>query len=211
MFTKNQLFIFVILIFSGLWFFVSSPVDVRIIDDNQTQVKLLENWSQGNVVALIRHTERCDRSDEPCLETGKKVGITVKGGKKAQEIAQGIKNLLPINNADIYNSPVKRTQQTANIIFNGKSVEQDWLRKDCKNNLLNKIIDHKHNGKNMILVTHATCMADIEQEGKDFIKNNIKNNQSYGISYFFIINKKEERQADMLGYINPEDWPLLSK
>jgi len=210
MFTKSQILIFVILIFSGLWFFMSSPVDVRIIDNNQTQAKLLANWSQGNVVALIRHTERCDRSDEPCLEAGKKVGITVRGEKKAQEVAQGIENLLPINNTDIYNSPVKRTKQTAYIIFNGKSIEQDWLRKDCKNNFLNKIIDHKHNDKNMILVTHATCMADMKLEGKDFIKNNIKNNQSYGISYFFIINKKE-RQAYMLGYINPEDWPLLSK
>ncbi len=206
---KRQLFIFIFLIFAGLWFFVSLPGDVRIIDNNQAQLELLTNWSQGNVVALIRHTDRCDRSDDPCLEAGKKEGITVNGKKKAQTIAQGIEKLLALNDIDIYNSPVKRTVQTANVIFKGKSIKQDWLRTDCKHNFLNKIINHKHHGKNMILVTHATCMADMEQAGSRIIKNKIKNNQSYGIAYFFIINKKDQT-AKMIGYINPEDWPLLS-
>ena len=208
-FNLLYLILFLSLLVFFLWSFFSQNHDVQIIKNKQKSFELLTHWSKGNIVMLIRHTDRCDRSDSPCLEAGKMEGITIDGKKKAQKIALGIKNSLPLIDTDIYNSPVKRTKQTAHIIFNDKSIEQDWLRKNCKNDFLNKIINHKHNGKNMILVTHATCMAEINSKGKLLINNYIKNDQSYGIAYFFVINKKD-RQAYILGYINPEGWSLLN-
>lgn len=42
------------------------------------QVMLLtESWAKGDVIALVRHGERCDRSTTQCL--GPADGVTVRG------------------------------------------------------------------------------------------------------------------------------------
>ncbi len=184
--------------------------DIRIIDDKKTQFDFLTHWKQGNIALLIRHAERCDRSDEPCVNSEVKEGITVKGKEAAIEMGQNMQFLLPNNNSEIYNSPVQRTEQTAQYLFNGRSVTQSWLRKDCKKGLLNKVISHKSEGKNLILVSHATCFKSLGvKEGQKIIQSDITNNQTYGTTYVLSIDKKNN-QAYMLGYISPEDWSGLN-
>ncbi|EGH29378.1 hypothetical protein PSYJA_10538, partial [Pseudomonas syringae pv. japonica str. M301072] len=52
------------------WFY-SSFSGVHVVDlgvgRNLSVSGLREHWRQGNVVVMIRHAERCDRSSNPCM------------------------------------------------------------------------------------------------------------------------------------------------
>ena len=50
------------------------------------------HWAQGNVVSLIRHTERCDRSETPCFDGTD--GITVLGKAEAIKIGKAYGKLV---------------------------------------------------------------------------------------------------------------------
>ena len=66
----------------------------------------LQAWRAGDVVALIRHTERCDYSDNPCFDGDE--GITVVGRDMAEQLGIFFAEL-PDVNQHIFTSPVKRT------------------------------------------------------------------------------------------------------
>lgn len=197
----------VILIIScaGLWGHLKPQKTEHILENNKKNVfNLLAHWSQGNIVAIIRHAERCDRSDNKCLDGQR--GITVPGKEMALKLGNDFKELLPLSKADIYNSPVKRTKQTAAFMFGSDSSDKLWLRKGCKNNLYNDIFDHKEEGKNMILITHATCMSKLgESVNNKLIQMDIENKNTYGITIFIAV-KKYTKQAYVLGYLYPNDW-----
>ena len=53
--------------------------------DSKGMFDLEAHWAQGNVVSLVRHTERCDRSDNQCFDGTD--GITALG--KAEAIKLG--------------------------------------------------------------------------------------------------------------------------
>ena len=166
------------------------------------------HWKLGNVVALIRHAERCDRSETECFDG--KDGITVLGVEEAIEVGSAYNNLLE-HPAIIYNSPVKRTDQTAEFMFGEKSSDQKWLRDGCKDNLLNDIFDKKEDGKNLILITHSTCIDALgEKEGKKIIELEIHEEETYSASFFLAIDKEEQR-IHVLGYMFAEDWGIAYK
>lgn len=212
--SRTYYFLFIVLIlsvFSGAVYFLLLPKNTRIIENKEAVFNLLTHWNQGNVVVLIRHAERCDRSDTPCVLLDKKEGITQNGKKMAIKLGQDMQFLWQKDNVVIYHSPVTRTKQTAEFMFNGRSIEKTWLRKDCKKELLNNIFENKPVDKNMILVTHATCIDKLGvKQGHRFIHDDILNDDTYGIAFFLAVNKKEH-QAYMLGYLKPQDWKYLSK
>ncbi|WPN22970.1 histidine phosphatase family protein [Pseudomonas marginalis] len=70
---------------------------------------LFEHWKGGNVILLIRHEERCDRSNNPCL--GPDEGITALGSERAEETGILLKALLDFDDAVIFTSPMTRTVQ----------------------------------------------------------------------------------------------------
>ena len=35
-------------------------------EDAQARARLLQQWGAGEIAVLVRHTERCDRSSNPC-------------------------------------------------------------------------------------------------------------------------------------------------
>jgi phosphohistidine phosphatase SixA len=170
---------------------------------SKSLLDLEAHWAAGNVVSLVRHTERCDRSDGPCVDG--KDGITVLGKVEAIKIGKAYEKL-PKHDTTNYNSPTKRTKQSADFMFPGKSVDKKWLRDGCKENLLEDIFKYKEEAKNLILVTHNTCIDTLgEHQGDKLIKIDLKADDTYGGSYFLVINK-EKNKAYFLGYLLAGDW-----
>ncbi len=188
-----------------LFFLMFQPKKTESLLSNNAKglFDLEAHWRTGNVVTLIRHTERCDRSKNECFDGNN--GITVLGVEEAIEVGKAYKNL-PEHPTIIYNSPVKRTDQTADFMFGDKSSDQKWLRKGCKENLLNDIFSNKEDGKNLILITHSTCIDALgDGKGNKLIGLDIHEEETYGGSFFLSIDKDKKR-VYVLGYLFAEDW-----
>lgn len=157
---------------------------------------LSTQWAAGGIIVLLRHLERCDKEDYPCLDgtqgvTSRSVAI---GNGLAQDFAQ-----LGLGNADIYNSPLKRTAQTESIVFDDIGGDEDWLYQ-CRETMLSDALAHKAPGKNLILVTHSSCIAAFEQAlGYD------SDTPAYGTSLFFTPGA-EPGSLDVLGFLDANDW-----
>jgi len=209
-----------LIVISSLVFFwyKQAPGTKNIVSSEQLISNLLTLWSTGDVVVLVRHAERCDRSDNPCLQEAinkdkkEREGITIQGKEMALQLGKHFQSLLHQKSPTvIYNSPVTRTSQTAQLMFNSQTIEKKWLRQGCKKHLLKNIFANKKENQNMILVTHATCIDRLgETEGSRLINMDILNKDTYGISIFMAINKTKQ-EANVLGYIKAEDWQKLLK
>ncbi|WP_274296119.1 histidine phosphatase family protein [Pseudomonas putida] len=116
-------------------------------------------WAKGNVMVLIRHAERCDHSHNPCLNDP--TGITVAGSQVATEAGKGFQSL-GLKNARVLSSPEVRAQQTAGFMFGPAIATQDWLNQ-CDSSYANKAFSHKQPGHNLVLVTHSSCIDELEQ------------------------------------------------
>lgn len=183
---------------------VFQPEPTTSLVNNSRKIFELEtHWDQGNVVALVRHAERCDRSDNECLEGNS--GITVPGMKEAIEVGKEFEHL-PEQTTIIYNSPVKRTDQTAELMFGEATEEQAWLREGCKENLYSDIFKYKQEGKNLILVTHSTCIDRLgELEDNKLVQMDIHDKSTYNSSIFMTVNAQEQ-EAYVLGYLFADEW-----
>ncbi len=167
------------------------------------------SWSNNEVVILIRHTERCDRSTNTCLDGEN--GITIKGKHIAQKIGEYLSSIQKRQEITHYNSPAKRAHQTANFIFNGHTDDQNWLRKDCENSLYKNILSHKLTSENLVLVTHSSCMKDFsDAEGKRMLKIKFGDSNTYGIAVFLKVNS-DTNDIQVLGTLLAKQWPELIK
>ena len=126
------------------------------------------------------------------------------------KVGEKFEQFLPSADAIIFNSPVKRTSQTAQFMFPGRSTSQEWLHKSCKNEFLEDIFKHKQDGLNMILVTHSTCINNLRSlDHKKFIPVDAGEDKNYALTVFLTIPKEPE-VAFVLGYVNVQDWENLS-
>lgn len=165
---------------------------------------LSAHWAQGNIVALVRHAERCDHSDNQCLDGD--TGITIIGKDISLKIGSNFEDFLPTDHALIYNSPLKRTSQTAQFMFNGASISQAWLHDNCKTRFLEDIIEHKKEGTNMVLVTHSTCINSLRTlHNKKLIPIDAGADGNYSVTIFLTISQVD-RKAYVLGYVDANDW-----
>lgn len=121
---------------------------------------LRAHWAVGGIVALVRHMERCDRSTAPCLDGAD--GITARG-KEAAAVEGAIFEQLGVQNSEVFTSPTTRTRQTARYMFSQTVAEQQWLG-NCDELMFGEISQHKTQGRNLILVTHSTCIEKIQKE-----------------------------------------------
>ncbi|CAM3636890.1 hypothetical protein [Parendozoicomonas haliclonae] len=175
-----------------------------LADDAKGLFDLKSHWAQGNIVSLVRHGERCDRSDNICLDG--EDGITLVGKEQTIELGKDYLQHLPMDNTIIYNSPVKRTEQSADFMFGERSETKNWLREGCKENLLQDILKYKQDGKNLILVTHSTCIDALgEKEGNKLIEFDIHEPETYGGSFFLAVDKSQQK-VHVLGYLLANDW-----
>lgn len=160
--------------------------------------KLLSQWDDGNVIVLLRHLERCDKEDYPCLKGH--TGVTSRSVATGDVLADSYSQL-GLDNTDIYNSPLTRTAQTDTIVFDDAGVDGDWLYK-CRETMLHDVLRHKEPGKNLILVTHSSCISAFEQAlGYE------SETPAYGTSLFFSETAKAD-SLDVLGFLDANDWEI---
>ncbi|UCJ16500.1 histidine phosphatase family protein [Pseudomonas sp. MM211] len=157
---------------------------------------LLVQWESGDVIVLLRHLERCDKEDYPCLQGTE--GVTSRSVVVGNFLAEGFSQL-GLGKTDIYNSPLTRTAQTESIVFDDVGIDEDWLYQ-CRETMLKDALQHKAPGKNLILVTHSSCISAFEQAlGYD------SDTPEYGTSLFFT-KASEPDSLDVLGFLDADDW-----
>jgi phosphohistidine phosphatase SixA len=156
---------------------------------------LLSGWAKGDMIVLVRHVERCDHSTAACLSGND--GITERSRGVAVAVGSHFERL-GLTRADIYNSPMLRTAQTAGYMFNSVGVGEDWLI-SCKGTMLRDALAHKVPGRNLILVTHSECMSELEKS-----MNVSTSTLGYGASLF--VSTETPQAPSILGYIEASDW-----
>ena len=158
-------------------------------------------WNSGQVIVLIRHAERCDRSNHACL--GDPAGITVEGNQAATAVGEGIRRL-GLAGADILSSPEVRTQQTASAVF-GKAIEtQDWLAR-CDSTFANAALAHKREGHNLVLITHSGCIDHLERQLRVAGGERVA-----GYASALFVSKDSNGKAHLLGQLNANQWQTLN-
>jgi hypothetical protein len=107
----------------GFVWWPRSPVNLGTAGSEVTS-NLVHRWQAGEVVVLVRHAERCDRSNNPCL--GPADGITRVGSDAAIAVGQGFMHL-GMAQTDVLSSPATRTAQTSHFMFGKDAITQEWL------------------------------------------------------------------------------------
>lgn len=180
-----------------------APTSSLLAGGAATAAEFLDIWRAGNMVALIRHTERCDHSDNPCLDGDR--GITIVGRNTAEQLGKFFTELPEVNRR-VYTSPVKRTEQTTTAMFGDNHVKADWLGRGCITELYHQVLDTKQPGENLLLVTHSNCIMEFgEADGHELVSLDLHDFESFGIVLFFHMD------GDLLrkGHLLPTDWPTF--
>lgn len=157
-------------------------------------------WAKGEVIVLVRHAERCDRSSHPCLNDP--AGITLEGSQAAAGVGDGIRDL-GLDAADILSSPEVRTRQTASYVF-GRAVEtQDWLMR-CDGTFADAALARKRAGHNLVLVTHSGCIDQFERQ-----LDVPGGERDSGYASALFVAKGPTGHPRILGQLNANQWRKL--
>ena len=155
------------------------------------------DWAKGKVIVLIRHAERCDRSDNPCL--GDPSGITIEGSKAAVDVGTGLQHL-GLDNSEILTSPEYRTRQTAHFIFGKEIASRDWIG-ECDHDFPHAALQSKRPGVTLVLVTHSGCIDHVERQLK--VPGGERSSE-YASALFVSMNR--DGKARILGQMNANEW-----
>lgn len=161
---------------------------------------MLAEWQDGDVIVLVRHLERCSRVDAACL--GESSGITQRSTSVGLELREQFAGLGLIS-ADIYSSPLVRTSQTSELLFPLAAASEDFLYQ-CKDNFVQDALAKKVSGRNLVLVTHSSCMDEVNSS-----LNYEEVDYEYGAAVF--INVESDTQQQILGFIDADDWSQTLK
>ncbi|WP_166365017.1 histidine phosphatase family protein [Pseudomonas akapageensis] len=174
-----------------------TPMAADLNRSSPAQVSaLVSDWHRGNVIVLVRHLERCSRVDAPCLDG--RAGITARSTAIGEYMGKEFRQL-GLSNSDIYNSPLKRTAQTAQVMFNQTTAKQDWLYQ-CNGTFMGEALQRKVPGRNLILVTHSSCIDEFEAS-----LGLSESDPDYG-GALFISTSDDKTQNKVLGFIDADDW-----
>lgn len=188
----------IVILVSGFVWWQKSPANLGHSSPGDT-AQLMQRWQAGEVVVLVRHAERCDRSSNPCL--GPADGITRVGSDAAAALGRNFEQL-GMQQTDVLSSPITRTAQTSHYMFGHDAIAQEWLA-TCGDSLRNDVVAHKRAHHNLLLVTHSGCISDFEaQTGFHHVAKS-----QYVSSLFISIDATGELQV--LGIVNAENWPTL--
>lgn len=188
-----------LLLLTGYTYWPRSPIELAS-GQNMSRAGLYESWKKGEVVVLVRHGERCDRSDNECL--GPKDGITRNGSQVSAQVGHSLSQL-GLAQTDVLASPSTRTEQTAAALFGHPVASQDWLF-DCEKMNLGQVMAHKANDRNLVVVTHSGCIGQIEKEqGYPHADNS-----EYDSAVFISLDKRS--RPVIRGVLNPQDWKQLA-
>ena len=143
----------------GLMLWPRSPT-LLAQGNHLAESRLIEQWQAGELVVLVRHAERCDQSNNPCL--GPPDGITRVGELASADVGKAL-SLLGMERTDVLTSPTTRTVQTAHSMFSREVTQQEWLAA-CGNTLRDEVVAHKSARRNLVLVTHSGCIDQLERQ-----------------------------------------------
>ncbi|MCO7036150.1 histidine phosphatase family protein [Pseudomonas carnis] len=185
-------------------FFAYGSLARNVIEDLGSNKKLvnselIEDWKNRNIILLIRHEERCDRSSNPCL--GPHDGITLLGSERAKEAGSRIKSYFGVDNTDIFTTPTTRTVQTSDFMLGKASLLPD-REAICGNDITDKLLKHKTANRNLIVMTHNTCMNDLIKA----TKHRKSGSPEYGSLLFAKILSHNTIQV--IGKLNSGDLPV---
>lgn len=154
-------------------------------------------WTNGNIIVLIRHAERCDRSSAPCLNAPD--GITTRGKDVAVGLGEQYQKL-GLDKTDILTSPRARAKQTATFMFNREIEDQEWLA-SCRGIMLQKSVETKRKGHNLILVTHSSCIREIEKN----LNVHAPEKPPYTSSLFLLFGEND-KIPQAFGFVSTQDF-----
>jgi phosphohistidine phosphatase SixA len=185
---------------AGLAFFASQLwADPKPADLSESPFALTTNmlaeWQDGDVIVFVRHLERCSRVDAACLDgpTGITQRATATGLAMREQFAE-----LGLATSDIYSSPLTRTSQTSALLFSEPTAHEDFLYQ-CKDDFVKEALARKIPGRNLVLVTHSSCMDEVN-ESLSYAEVDYK----YGAAVF--LNVESETEQQILGFIDTDDW-----
>jgi len=188
------------LLLAGFLLWPSSPRDLSV-GNRLLNSQVLPSWRDGDLIVLVRHEERCDRSSNPCF--GPADGLTIKGTQQAAETGKSFK-VLGMERADVFSSPTTRTAQTSLFMF-GKTELSPGPLAICGDAMGEELLSHKQPGRNLVLITHSGCISDIERAlGYPHAKST-----EYGSALFVKVLGNGELKA--VGIINSGDWAAALK
>ena len=143
------------------WYVRFPRLSIPNLGENSKQraANIASSWKNGNVIVFIRHAERCDRSETPCMNDPD--GITTRGRDQAISIGKAFEKL-DIQRVDVFTSPSTRTKQTAAYLFKAAATESELLTQ-CKTITFDEVANSKTVGRNLVLVTHDHCIERLEQ------------------------------------------------
>lgn len=178
------------------WRFLPAPA----LEEAPSSTAFSHNWARGGVILLVRHMERCDRSSAPCL--GAADGITARAGDLAKTLGDTIARY-GLATTDIYSSPLTRTAQTADLMFDHTVTRQDWLYSCKDDDMLGLIRQHKAAHRNLVLVTHSECF--------DRLKENLDQAEGETPEYgeALVLFDNGAHGPHVAGEIEPHDWVAL--
>lgn len=178
--------------------FTSNAVEDLGSTNKLANSELSKDWKNGNVILLIRHEERCERSTNACL--GPDNGITAPGSERAKEVGIRLRAYFELDNTDVFTSPTTRTVQTSDVML-GKATRLSDREAICGSDIIDKLLKHKSANRNLIVMTHNTCMNDL-------IRTN-GHKQSWPPEYGSLLFAKtaSDNTIQIVGKLNPDDFP----
>lgn len=157
---RRVLLVSVIGLVASAWFWTATPVVDLGVVNNMLKSGLYQDWARGDVVVMIRHAERCDRSANTCL--GSADGITKIGSNAAVAVGSGLQRL-GLENTRMLASPLTRTRQTADFIA-GRAVPTQYWLSECDNGFKGAVMANKKLKENLVLITHSGCIDQFERK-----------------------------------------------
>lgn len=190
----------VALLLTGSTLWPTSPRDLGIGNRLLTS-QVIPLWRDGDLIVLVRHEERCDRSTNPCL--GPVEGLTINGSQHAEQLGKAF-YALGMEGSDVLASPAIRTAQTLRFMF-GKNELTSGQQAVCGAAMGEELRSHKHPGRNLVFVTHSGCIADFET-AQGFPHAAFP---EYGSALF--VQVLANGTFKTLGIVNNRDWPAVLK
>lgn len=184
-----------------VWFWKATPVADLSINNNFNNSTLRDLWVRGDVVVMVRHAERCDRSRNPCLAGPD--GITVEGSHSAQAVGVGLQQL-GLESALTVASPLTRTRQTADFILGRAVPTQPWVG-ECNRGFKKAVLAHKKPAQNLVLITHSGCIDQFER------KMGVRaGDRSSEYTEAVFVNVDDQHAPRIIGSMDAGQWKNLS-
>lgn len=156
---------------------------------------MLTQWQEGDVIVFVRHLERCSRVEAACL--GEPSGITQRSTTTGLALREHFVGL-GLAATDVYSSPLTRTSQTSALLFANPTANEDFLYQ-CEDNFMQDALAKKIPGRNLVLVTHSSCMDEVNDS-----LAYAEVDYAYGAAVFLQVESATE--YDLLGFIDADDW-----